>query len=525
MVWSSDISDAWEEKKKSAELTTLLKELANEGLALLQERYLETSRRAELRVAVIGPYSSGKSSFINAILELEGTDDACEVSVTPQTNCVTEFKASSEKGGVLADKTKPPIEDGVPFLTHLIDSSALQGLTILDTPGLGNPEKKDGGKDELKKSIEAIIKSDVLVLVLDCNHGGLAKEVKEFLNVHCRRTDPRDERFPILVVFNKSDQKSPTERKDISKEFNKFIRNDKLNEVVAISEQPIFFSSHFPDDVRSLAKRSLDKGDFTQNGSDLTIHLAEKGKQPKCHPNGAVSRQAFLGTLSKLKESKVDLRKARLRKDWLRFEKRVQKELGRIIQDLMKEIDRIDGLCMRIQGDCKHINNFKTDLIGRWNRTTSEIENDFSFDLRKRFGGNWTLKLRAEPKRYLSQLAKASQLAREQLEKDVFNKKLVKKSLESFLKRLKKESNRVTSFVLGVQKGCGWDSMDKKPDNIEKRIKSSFRKFFSRKLIFVPLTNLYRKLIRAGESHSGRLRTLKRVVKNIETRMEEMTNG
>lgn len=187
------------------------------------------SGEALLTVAVVGEFSSGKSTFINAILDRQ----ICPVDPTPTTSSITSFTHGpslrielEEPGGerrlISQDEytrfvkhppagaagipAKPPgtlrfhIEAPSPILSH---------IRLLDTPGFDNP----GNSLDTPVTEDAVRAADVVFALFDINKGSLTSTLVEQLR-KMQQAPGAATRRPLWLIVHKAGMKrSSTDRK------------------------------------------------------------------------------------------------------------------------------------------------------------------------------------------------------------------------------------------------------------------------------------------------------------------------
>lgn len=171
---------------------------------------LADARETPLRVVVIGPFGSGKSSLLNALLG----KPVLPVSMKEET--ATTFRVRSvasdvEEGLLLPDGRSLPLDQigGVNATEHQVvnvnvhSSSLTVGIEFLDTPGLSSAL-------ELHQKItsEALAQADVVLLVVATDQG-----VTETLLTFLRAAKHYASR--LYVILSKGDLRSKEEREEI----------------------------------------------------------------------------------------------------------------------------------------------------------------------------------------------------------------------------------------------------------------------------------------------------------------------
>ena len=170
-----------------------------------------------LLVTVMGEFSSGKSSFVNAFIGHE----VAPTGITPTTATINVVKYGHEKGGriVRRDGSAEALAwDALfPRLRALTDAEArdvdrveillplphLEKINIVDTPGLNSilPEHEATAR-------AFIARSDAVVWVFTASQAGKKSERKALEAI-------RDEGRRVLGVLNKRDQLSPADEAEL----------------------------------------------------------------------------------------------------------------------------------------------------------------------------------------------------------------------------------------------------------------------------------------------------------------------
>jgi Tfp pilus assembly protein PilF/GTPase SAR1 family protein len=170
-----------------------------------------------LLVTVMGEFSSGKSSFVNAFIGAE----VAPTGITPTTATINVVRYGRERGGRIVDATGTASELGwdalMAQLKHLTPEAAraidrveilvplpqLEKINIVDTPGLNSiqPEHEATARG-------FIAKADAIIWVFTASQGGKASEQRALRSI-------RDEGKRVLGVLNKADQLSPDETREV----------------------------------------------------------------------------------------------------------------------------------------------------------------------------------------------------------------------------------------------------------------------------------------------------------------------
>jgi tetratricopeptide (TPR) repeat protein/GTP-binding protein EngB required for normal cell division len=170
-----------------------------------------------LLVTVMGEFSSGKSTFVNAFLGAE----VAPVGITPTTATINVLKYGRERGARVIyadDRARDLAWDEVPRVLRAVDAGearrirlvevlypleALQRVNIVDTPGLNSilPEHELTAR-------QFIAQADAIVWLFTAGQAGKLSEREALEKIHA-------EKKRVLGVVNKIDQVSPDEAERI----------------------------------------------------------------------------------------------------------------------------------------------------------------------------------------------------------------------------------------------------------------------------------------------------------------------
>jgi len=171
-----------------------------------------------LLVTVMGEFSSGKSSFVNAFIGA----DVAPTGITPTTATINVVRYGRERGGRIVARDGSTTELGwdalmahmkaltpdaakaIDRVEILVPLPQLEKINIVDTPGLNSIQP------EHEATARAFIgKADAIVWVFTAAQGGKASEKKALRSI-------RDEGKRVLGVLNKADQLSPEETTEVT---------------------------------------------------------------------------------------------------------------------------------------------------------------------------------------------------------------------------------------------------------------------------------------------------------------------
>lgn len=170
-----------------------------------------------LLVTVMGEFSSGKSTFVNAFIGA----DVAPTGITPTTATINVVRYGRERGGRVVGADGTTLELGwdalmahlraltaedaraIDRVEILVPLPQLEKIHIVDTPGLNSiqPEHEATARG-------FIARADAIVWVFTASQGGKASEKRALRSI-------RDEGKRVLGVLNKADQLSPEDTDDV----------------------------------------------------------------------------------------------------------------------------------------------------------------------------------------------------------------------------------------------------------------------------------------------------------------------
>ncbi len=201
----------------------LMKKLKNYAGHLLQQAIIVSGSQQPVKVAVVGNFSAGKSSFINSLIQ----ENICPVNDKSTTSSVTTFTYSHNKAFYVCElnevKKKITLQQYEQMIQHgtaqTIRGSAqffiegpwefVRDVSLIDTPGFERSEDTfstalsgKGGDDIVT---ENIIKeqADILFWLMDINNGSISKDQKDRI----QRLKQEKPNIDIYVILNKAKTK------------------------------------------------------------------------------------------------------------------------------------------------------------------------------------------------------------------------------------------------------------------------------------------------------------------------------
>ena len=209
------------DEKSAKNLIKKLDKLLRSRMAPIYRRY-DVSMQGVLTplmwkplVLVIGNYSSGKSTFINELLDMPvqrtgqaPTDDSFTILTCPE-----EGEGEEEvPGGTIVNDERLPFTPLLPFgeklFAHLrmkkVRSPVLEKFAIIDTPGmLDSVTEKDRGYDYLGVVGELARLADLIILMFDPHKAGTIIETYQAIRSTLPGSTGEDR---VLYVLNRIDE-------------------------------------------------------------------------------------------------------------------------------------------------------------------------------------------------------------------------------------------------------------------------------------------------------------------------------
>ncbi|MBE9519781.1 MAG: dynamin family protein [Proteobacteria bacterium] len=207
--------------KAAKALIKKLDKLLRSKMAPIFKRYdvsmqdLLTPLKWKPLVLIIGNYSSGKSTFINELLDMpvqrtgQAPTDDCFTVLT----CPEEGKAEEEiPGATVINDERLPFSPLMPFGERLfshfrmkkVNSPLLENFAIIDTPGmLDSVTEKDRGYDYLGVVGELARIADLIILMFDPHKAGTIKETYQAIRSTLPGSTDEDR---VLYVMNRIDE-------------------------------------------------------------------------------------------------------------------------------------------------------------------------------------------------------------------------------------------------------------------------------------------------------------------------------
>ena len=309
-----------------------------------------------VRIALAGTYSCGKSSFINALLDLDKPIAA--VDVNPSTRCRTDF-TFGEKFRISDEKTgkdysldeyrerstgKPKKEDAL-FKVE-IPEEKLRNIVIMDTPGFDSGDKHD--KEISEKTVD---EADVIFFLVQCTDGGLKENVVKYLVQLNERAQSKQKLPATLYLYvTQSDIKPPTGRDEVKNKIE-----DDCKEKQIEFKKIILHTGRKPTEDEKNKKTNWSKKQY-QFYSEC--------------------REQAWEIIDEIQKVKSELIEARNRFSW---ETKSCQELEEFRNECLKYIEfRIDFEENKVRWLCKRVEEQKEDAIKKIAKELHKLVREYS---------------------------------------------------------------------------------------------------------------------------------------------------
>ncbi len=174
-----------------------------------------------LQIAIVGEFSSGKTSAINSLFNIN-----LPVNITPETATIwkivlrkngnnekTMFKVYLRNGNIVeyetiedVKKIDPKEINEIVAFPKKIDTWMDEDLIIIDTPGLSSLDE-----NHFKVLIDFISEADILLVFVDISQGSLTNSTMDFLKKNIQN------KKKTFLVYTKADKKNPSAREEVRK--------------------------------------------------------------------------------------------------------------------------------------------------------------------------------------------------------------------------------------------------------------------------------------------------------------------
>lgn len=199
----------------------------------------EPDAKSCVKIALVGTFSSGKSSFLNAVFDC----DLTAVDIEQTTRCRTDFTYGSEfkitnirNGEELSTEEYQRLsrighatEDS--HYLALLPDPRLDGILFMDTPGFDPP--KDGNRDKEQQdaaiSKRAAEDADIVFFLIEAKDGTIRDDCLEYLQKLNERTQSSEHPLRLAIILNKADLKMPSARQQIVSDVRSICEKKKIN--------------------------------------------------------------------------------------------------------------------------------------------------------------------------------------------------------------------------------------------------------------------------------------------------------
>lgn len=262
------------------ELYSKLKKIKNKLYELNMIKLLEKKSI----IGIGGMFSSGKSKFINSVIE----EEILPENQLPTTSIPTYIKQGEERlsaytfNNLKIDLDKEAVnaishifydEYKISF-TKFIKSIVIESenykydnIVILDTPGYtkSDSHKKQDNTDE-QLAREHLKTADYLIWLMDIENGIIVENDLNFIrSLNIKR--------PVLFVFNKADKKCKSDIKKILSATDEILKNTEINvfAVTAYSsiEKKEYFNTYISDFFSTIGSKENNRADIYNDVKDV----------------------------------------------------------------------------------------------------------------------------------------------------------------------------------------------------------------------------------------------------------------
>ena len=318
--------------------------LRQEALKFMQWEANPDIQGTRVRVAVIGDFSSGKSSFINSLLG----EAFCPVKVEPSTSSITTFKYGDKKQIFLLHPESSENSDypqrkeikrekyeqlvchqggnGLRYEFEVFyPFSGFQDIELYDTPGFGNSKNEDDERITLSKCEDA----DAILFVFDINRGNLGEDMR----IRLQKIQNKTPELIICAILNKSDQKS----RSVADELREVWQEEGIfKEVIAYSSKR---------EMLQLLEKKTDLADFSATLSktmtpyivrQLNGDIFYKPEVAECS-NAQSAVMAQLTAIQNSKQKIINKKRSKEFYNYLKKRKVLMNFISKKIQDIFSK--------------------------------------------------------------------------------------------------------------------------------------------------------------------------------------------
>lgn len=225
--------------------------------------------KGKINVALIGKFSSGKSSVVNSLI---GTS-LLPVNTNPTTAVPTFVSHGYDDKVYYEDKEGKireidigtfnnisyvtlkdfPVSFFIKYFVVFTDLSSFREINILDTPGFSSDNAIDRDRAE-----ESAKQSDAIFYIIDINDGTLTQEAIDILK--------KIENENLFIILNKSDTKSPCERETVKSHIMEVLKENqiKYNDIIIYSSKKNIDNCYeqLSKIIKDIKKKKIEEGNF-----------------------------------------------------------------------------------------------------------------------------------------------------------------------------------------------------------------------------------------------------------------------
>lgn len=199
----------------------------------------EPDGESNVKIALVGTFSSGKSSFLNAVFDR----DLTAVDIEQTTRCRTdftygpEFKITNIRSGEelsleeyqRISRIGQATEDS--HYLALLPDPRLDGILFMDTPGFDPPKDGKLDKDQQDAAISerAAEDADIVFFLIEAKDGTIRGDCLEYMRKLNERTQSSDHPLRLVIILNKADLKMPSARQQIVDDVRSTCQDNKIN--------------------------------------------------------------------------------------------------------------------------------------------------------------------------------------------------------------------------------------------------------------------------------------------------------
>lgn len=252
--------------------------LDSADVAMFQK--LLTQLDAPLKVAVIGQFSSGKSTFLNALLGekilpsgiIPLTSKVCEISYGENLHLEIFYKDGTHSFAPLEflEQAEPAINAQISHYKLFAPMPLLQEITFLDTPGFNSQNQED---TDITNTILQEVDGIIWISLID-NVGKNSE--REILYKHIRHY-----RAKSLCVLNQKDRLKNTTELETSLNYAKEAFSGIFEEILAISAKNALQAKYESNPTK--AQQLHDDSGIAEVCAFLHTHIMPQKTQNKAH--------------------------------------------------------------------------------------------------------------------------------------------------------------------------------------------------------------------------------------------------